>query len=75
MRVGFEQLGLPEIVSFTAVRNRRSRAVMQKLGMRKAADTFEHPRVPSECPLRRHCLYRLSRAQWEVHAATFFIQR
>ncbi len=34
LRVGFESLGLPEIVSFTAVGNLRSRAVMERLGMR-----------------------------------------
>lgn len=47
LRVGFEFLGLREIVSFTAVRNLRSRAVMERLGMREATDTFEHPHVPA----------------------------
>src|SRR5215831_10125939 len=35
----FELLHLPEIVSFTAVHNRRSRAVMDRLGMCEAAET------------------------------------
>jgi RimJ/RimL family protein N-acetyltransferase len=64
LRVGFEALELPEIVSFTAVRNLRSRAVMARLHMREAPDTFEHPAVPVGSPLREHCLYRLSREQW-----------
>lgn len=64
LRVGFECLGLPEIVSFTAVCNLRSRAVMKRLGMREAPDTFEHPHVPVGSRLRQHCLYRLSREQW-----------
>ena len=64
LRVGFEVLRLPEIVSFTARSNLRSRAVMAKLGMIDAGEAFEHPSVPLGSPLRRHCLYRLSRGQW-----------
>jgi RimJ/RimL family protein N-acetyltransferase len=62
LQVGFEILELPEIVSFTAVMNQRSRAVMERLGMQEsAAETFEHPLVPVGHRLRQHCLYRLSR--------------
>ena len=64
LRIGFEQLELQEIVSFTAVNNRRSRAVMERLGMQEAEATFEHPSVPAGSPLREHCLYRLTRARW-----------
>ncbi|MDH3713867.1 MAG: GNAT family N-acetyltransferase [Gammaproteobacteria bacterium] len=64
LRVGFEILGFPEIVSFTPVCNLRSRAVMTRLHMREAADTFDHPSVPEDSPLREHCLYRMSREQW-----------
>ncbi|MCA9286696.1 MAG: GNAT family N-acetyltransferase [Phycisphaerales bacterium] len=64
LRVGFERLGLPEIVSFTSVGNRRSRAVMERLGMEEAKETFEHPSVPEGSPLREHCLYRLTRERW-----------
>lgn len=67
LRIGFERLQLEEIVSFTAVGNKRSRAVMERLGMREDADAvFEHPKIPAGHPLRLHCLYRLSREQW-VH--------
>lgn len=66
LRIGFEQLDLPEIVSFTTVGNIRSRAVMQRLGMREDVDTFEHPKIPPGHPLRPHCLYRLSREQWQA---------
>lgn len=58
--IGFERLNLPEIVSFCAVDNFRSRAVMKRLGMREAG-TFEHPSVPVGSMLRTHCLYRLPR--------------
>lgn len=65
LRVGFVSLGLPEVVSFTAVRNVRSRAVMARLSMRESG-TFEHPRVPESSALRLHCLYRLSREQYDA---------
>jgi ribosomal-protein-alanine N-acetyltransferase len=56
---GFEQVGLEEIVAFTAVGNQRSRAVMERLGMSHApADDFDHPGIPAGHPLRRHVLYR-----------------
>jgi len=56
-------LGLPEIVSFTVAGNARSRRVMDKLGLRYSED-FEHPKIDPRHPLRRHVLYRLSRAEW-----------
>ena len=35
--MGFDELGLTEIVAFTAVANSRSRAVMERLGMARRA--------------------------------------
>ncbi len=59
---GFDALELSEIVSFTAAGNRRSRAVMERLGMtHDPADDFDHPALPEGHPLRRHVLYRLTR--------------
>jgi len=69
LRVGFEQLALPDIVSFTSVLNVRSRAVMQRIGMHDTRQDFEHPGVPEGSALRRHCLYRITRAQWSENAA------
>jgi RimJ/RimL family protein N-acetyltransferase len=67
VRYGFEQVGLAEIVSMTAVQNVRSRAVMRKLGMtHDPADDFNHPRVPDGHPLQRHVLYRLTAEQWRA---------
>lgn len=57
LAVGFGQLGLAEIVSFTALDNLPSRAVMERIGMRNTGRDFEHPAVPDGSPLRRHCLY------------------
>lgn len=56
----FSTLGLQRLVSFTTVANRRSRRVMEKLGMtHDPAEDFDHPDIV-EGPLRRHVLYRLS---------------
>jgi RimJ/RimL family protein N-acetyltransferase len=58
---GFGTLALSEIVSFTSATNLRSRAVMERLGMRRdPAEDFDHPGLPENHPLRRHVLYRLS---------------
>ncbi len=57
---GFETLALSEIVSFTSATNHRSRAVMERLGMRRdPAEDFDYPTLPEGHPLRRHVLYRL----------------
>jgi RimJ/RimL family protein N-acetyltransferase len=65
LRYGFEDVGLEEIVSFTAVANTRSWRVMTRLGMRRDHDgDFEHPAVPAGHPARRHVLYRLARVDW-----------
>lgn len=55
----FDSLGWDEVVSFTAVANLRSRAVMERLGMHhRDEDDFDHPRLPGS-HLQRHVLYRL----------------
>ncbi|HWB47816.1 MAG TPA: GNAT family N-acetyltransferase [Stellaceae bacterium] len=61
---GFYRLGFGEIIAFTVVSNRRSRAVMERLGMTSdPSEDFDHPRLAGqpEHPLRRHVLYRLKR--------------
>lgn len=67
LRFGFEDLGLAEIVSFTATPNTRSQAVMQRLGMtHDPADDFDHPALPAVHRLSRHVLYRLGAAAWSA---------
>jgi len=58
--VGFHRLRLPEIVAFTAVINKNSRRVMEKLGMTQdVAAGFDHPNLPEGHMLRSHVLYRM----------------
>lgn len=58
LEFGFGTAGLEEIVSLTTPDNKRSWAVMERLGMRREpADDFEHPAMGD--PLRHHVLYRL----------------
>lgn len=66
LRVGFERVGLPEIVSFAALENVRSQAVMARIGLRDTGITFGHPDVPVGNRFREHRLYRLSREEWAM---------
>lgn len=67
LRYGFERLGLPEIVAFTVPANKRSRRVMEKIGL-AFSEEFDHPRIAQGHPMRRHVLYRISRSAWEAEA-------
>ncbi|MDM0047700.1 GNAT family N-acetyltransferase [Variovorax sp. J22R115] len=69
LQVGFEHLGLEEIVSFTPLVNLPSRAVMERVGMTNANEDFDHPHpgLPQGSALKRMCLYRLSRDTWLRH--------
>jgi len=65
LRLGFVELGLSEIVSFTAELNQPSIQVMQKIGMQlEPKDSFDHPKLPTNHPLQRHILYRLTKSLW-----------
>ena len=57
----FEQLALREVVAFTAVGNRNSLRVMEKLGMDPEPEPFRHPRLAPGHRLSWHRLYRLRR--------------
>ncbi|WP_030183557.1 GNAT family N-acetyltransferase [Streptomyces violaceorubidus] len=56
----FERLALPEVLAVTGAGNLRSRAVMDRLGMRyDPAEDFDDPEIPEGSPLRRSVVYRL----------------
>jgi RimJ/RimL family protein N-acetyltransferase len=61
----FRDLKLPEVVAFTVPNNRRSRKVMDRLGMvHHAADDFLHPQIPADHAMAQHVLYRLDHDRW-----------
>ena len=67
----FAQLGVDEVVAYTAARNARSRRVMERLGMqRDACDDFLFPSLPADDPLAPHVLYRVGRAEWGGRGAS-----
>lgn len=64
LKFGFEEISLGEIVSFTAVPNLRSVAVMRRIGLRDRQEVFEHPALPPGHALRDHVLYGLTAGEW-----------
>ncbi len=65
MRYAFEQLALGEVIAFTAVGNRRSRGVMERIGMERAPERdFDHPKLAPDDALRPHVVYRRTREDW-----------
>lgn len=57
----FDSLGLDEVVSFTVPANRKSRAVMDRIGMRHDPDRdFDHPNLPEGHALQRHVFYAIT---------------
>jgi RimJ/RimL family protein N-acetyltransferase len=64
---GFVRLGLDEIVAYTRPSNRRSRAVMERLGMQHDInDEFNHPDVVDETSIHNRVLYRMPRQAWQL---------
>lgn len=67
VRFAFERCGVDELVAMTVPANRRSRAVMERLGMSCGRDEdFEHPLIEPGNALRRHVLYRLTAERWRA---------
>lgn len=62
----FMTLRLKTVVSFAIPDNRRSLAVMERLGLdRIPAMDFDHPRVPETHPhLKRHIVYSVTAERW-----------
>lgn len=64
---GFETLHLDEIVSTAHVENKRSLAVMERVGLWYERD-IQWPSLPEDHPLRPHALYKLRREDWAARA-------
>ncbi|WP_232799695.1 GNAT family N-acetyltransferase [Motilimonas sp. E26] len=60
----FEQLDQPAIYAFTTLTNLPSQRVMTKLGMINIEQNFLHPKLAPEHPLAPHCLYRITKQQF-----------
>jgi RimJ/RimL family protein N-acetyltransferase len=60
---GFSAMNLDEIISMAVWNNRRSIAVMERLGMKRdPARDFDHPSIPDSHPhLKRHVFYSVGR--------------
>lgn len=64
---GFEECGLMDVVSMTALVNKPSWRVMEKIGMKRDLDgTFDHPKVSDGHAVKRHCLYRISANEFKA---------
>ncbi|MGO1375399.1 MAG: GNAT family N-acetyltransferase, partial [Psychrobacter sp.] len=60
----FETLMLDEVVAFTAVINKHSQLIMQRIGMTDTQENFYHPMLESNHPLAEHVLYKITQEQW-----------
>lgn len=69
LQYAFEELGVQQLYSFTALINQPSQRVMIKLGMKNTGDNFDHPKLPPGDKLARHCLYRITREEWSNSCA------
>ena len=65
LKHGFENLAFDEVVSFTAIENIKSQRVMQKSGM-QFEGYFNHPKVASGHPLRKHVFYQIDKDNYTV---------
>lgn len=64
LKFAFTTLNLDEVVSFAAIANVRSQAVMQKIGMSDTGRNFMHPDIESTHPQCEHVLYKITKQDW-----------
>ena len=69
LNFAFTELSLDEVVSFTAVINKRSQLVMERLGMMNTRSNFYHPALDPNHRLAEHVLYNMTRQQWNNQLA------
>lgn len=69
LEFAFSDLKLKEVYSFTSVINKKSEAVMMRLGMKNGHQNFEHPMLPKGDPLREHVLYKIEWQFFNAHQA------
>ncbi|MCL4114214.1 UNVERIFIED_CONTAM: hypothetical protein GTU68_031859 [Idotea baltica] len=65
LRYAFEDLDISHLNSWTAIPNKGSERVMQKIGM-KYKGTFLHPNLPPNDPLCEHVIYSITQQEYRV---------
>ncbi|MEC5209557.1 RimJ/RimL family protein N-acetyltransferase [Psychrobacter sp. PL15] len=65
LKFAFDALVLDEVVAFTAVINKRSQLLMERIGMSNTQDNFYHPALSPSHPLAEHVLYKITQQQWQ----------
>ncbi|QNA83613.1 GNAT family N-acetyltransferase [Sphingomonas sp. So64.6b] len=55
------RLAVPRVVAITAARNLSSQRLMQRLGMTRRVENFEHPAFPESDPLRDSVIFTIDR--------------
>ena len=68
LKFAFAELNLQRVVAFTAVINKPSQKLMQRLGMTNTEDNFFHPALKIEHRLSEHVLYKITQQQWLASA-------
>lgn len=63
LNFAFDTLGLDEVVAFTAVINKHSQLIMQRIGMSNTQQNFYHPMLDSNHRLAEHVLYKITQEQ------------
>jgi RimJ/RimL family protein N-acetyltransferase len=63
----FEHLRLASVLALSVTTNAPSHAVMERIGMQRwHGMEFDHPRVPSDWPLRNHLVHRIDASDWHA---------
>lgn len=58
LKYGLEEIGIPQIYSYTAVGNLPSIKVMRKIGLRERPElAFEHPKIEVGNPTKSHVVF------------------
>lgn len=65
LEFSFTELEKDEICSFTAVTNKKSSSVMERIGMTNLKRNFMHPHVADGHRLKEHVLYTITQSQWK----------
>ncbi len=66
-RLMMRKLAQNEVVAFTTLSNKKSQAVMHKIGMKDSGNNFNHPLLPRNSRLECHVLYKINKVDWQLY--------